>query len=103
MAGDVAGEIAIVAVPAAIGRRLRLESGALAVEGEHAVGLEGEQILRVEVLRLFQRTARQAYRAERQRTGDVGDGVGDAVGAGLRGQRGSEKRECKQRDRERGA
>ena len=40
VAGDVTGEVSAVAVPAAVGLRLRHEAGALAVEREHAIRLE---------------------------------------------------------------
>ena len=53
MAGDVPGQLAAVGVPAGVALGLlRLEAGALAIEGEHAIGIERQQIRGVEILRL---------------------------------------------------
>src|SRR5204863_4197968 len=53
--------------------------GARAIKGEHPIGFELEEILRVEILGPFQRTTGQSHSAEWQRTGHVGNRVGDAV------------------------
>jgi len=72
VAGDMAGEVVAVAVPALVWLRFRGQARPLAVEREHAVGLEMEQVLRVQVLRVFERPAREPHGGERQRPRDVG-------------------------------
>ena len=72
MPGDVAGELPAVAVPAGVARRLRLEPGALAVERQHAIRLEREQVGGVEILRVLERPAGQPHRRQRQRRATSG-------------------------------
>src|SRR5262249_27247537 len=72
MAGDVSGQLAAVSVPARVARRLRLQSRADAVEGEHAIRFEREQIRGVEILRVLQRPAGQPDSRQRQRPRRVG-------------------------------
>ena len=72
VAGDMAGEVVAVAVPALVRLRFRGQARPLAVEREHPVGLEMEQVLRVQVLRVFERPAGEPHGGERQRPRDVG-------------------------------
>ena len=75
MTGDVPGEIAAAAVPPAVRLRLGRQAGALAVIGQHAVGLEREQVLPIELLRMFERPARQADGAQGERAGPEDDAL----------------------------
>src|SRR5436190_13849935 len=61
MSGNMAGEIFGVSVPTAIGFCLWLKASALAEIGEHAVRFKLEQIISVEVLGMFERTASQPH------------------------------------------
>ena len=79
MAGDVAGELAAVGVPAGVALGLLRQAGALAIEREHAIGLERQQVGRVEVLRVLERAAGEPDRGERQRPRRVGDGELDLL------------------------
>ncbi len=67
MTRNVSGELPPGSVPTAITLCLRLETGALPKKRQHAFGLKLEQVRGVEILRLLQRTARQAHAAQRQR------------------------------------
>jgi hypothetical protein len=80
MAGDVAGEVFGVAIPAAVGFCFGFETGAFAEIGEHAVGFEFEEIGGIEVLGVFERTAGETHGREGQGTGDVGDDGLDGSG-----------------------
>ena len=82
MSGDVAGEIFAVAVPTRIALRLRLQAGALAVVGHHAIGFEFEQILGVQILRAFEWAAGHAHGSQRQRTSDIRDRILDRLAVG---------------------
>ena len=79
MAGDVSGELAAVGVPAGVALGLLRQARALAVEREHAIGIERQQVGRVEILRLLERPAGQANRGERQRPRGIGDGELDLL------------------------
>jgi hypothetical protein len=59
MTGYVASEVFGVAIPATIRLCFRFKSGSLAEKGEHAVGFEFEQVLGIEILSVFERTARE--------------------------------------------
>jgi hypothetical protein len=76
----VSGEVSSVAIPAAVRLRLRHETRALPVEREHAIGLELQQVLRVQLLRALQRTAGQAHGRQGQRARDVRHRVDDPFG-----------------------
>ena len=67
VAANMPGQVAAVGIPAAVGFGSRLESGAFAIVGQHAVRLEVLEISAVQVLGLFERTAREAHRLQRQR------------------------------------
>ncbi len=53
------------AIPPAIRLGLLREAGADPVEGHHAIGLEFQQVLRGEVLRLLERAAEHAHLGQR--------------------------------------
>ncbi len=65
--GDVARQLTAAAVPAAVPVGLRLEARGLAQERHHAIRLERQQVLRVEILRALERPAGQPDVAKRQR------------------------------------
>ena len=90
VAGDVAGQLAVVPVPAAVSRGLGLEPGGLAEEGHHPVRREREQVGGVLILGLFQRAAGQTDIGERQRPGFRRDRGLDRPRGGGR-QKGDEK------------
>jgi hypothetical protein len=71
MAGDVAGEVVAVAVPAAVRLCFRGQARALAVEREHPIGLEREQVLGVQVLGALERPAGDPHGRERQGPRDI--------------------------------
>ena len=73
MTGDVPGEIAAAAVPPAVRLRLGRQAGALPIIGQHAVGLEREQVLSIELLRVLERAAGQADGGQRE-CASTGDG-----------------------------
>ena len=75
MTGDVPGEIAAAAVPPAVRVRFGRQAGALAVIRQHAVGLEREQVLSIELLRVFERPARQADGAQGESAGPEDDAL----------------------------
>ena len=64
MARDVAGEIAAAAVPAVVRFGFACESRALPVIGEHPICVEPQQVLRHQVLRVLERSAREPYRRQ---------------------------------------
>ena len=68
MARDVSREVAAAAVPAVIRLRLARESGALAVIGQHAIGLELQQVTGDQILGVLERAAVQPHRVERERS-----------------------------------
>src|SRR2546429_5819454 len=68
MARDVSREIAAAAVPAVIRLRPARESGALAVIGQHAIGLELQQVTGDQILGVLERAAVQTHRVERERS-----------------------------------
>ena len=92
VAGDVSGEVAVVAVPAAVGLRLRLEAGTLPIERQHPIGLEREEVRCVEILRALERSAGEAHRVQRQRARSVRHDVDDVLCARL-GEGGAENRD----------
>ena len=66
MPADVSGELfALDRIPAAVALGLRLQAGAHPVAGQHPVRLQRQQILRVQILRVLQRPARQPHRRQR--------------------------------------
>jgi hypothetical protein len=68
----MAGELSPAAVPAAVaGFSFRFETGALPEIKEHAIGLEAEQILSVEVLRVLEWSASKAHRRKRKRMSEL--------------------------------
>jgi hypothetical protein len=67
MARDVSCEVAAAAVPAVVRLRLALEAGTLAVIGEHAIGLELEQVTGDQVLGVLEGPAREADGAQGKR------------------------------------
>ena len=86
MAGDVAREIPAAAVPAPVGLRLRLEPRALAIVRQHPVGLERQQVLAIQILRVLQRPTCQPDGRQGQRAGLETRGVrGAGRAGGLRG------------------
>src|SRR5882724_5841881 len=80
VAGDVAGEVFAVAIPAAVGLGLWFEPGAFAEIGEHTVRLELEEIVGIEVLGVLKRAASQADGGEGKWSGDVRDDGLDGSG-----------------------
>src|SRR5256886_17307206 len=68
MARDVSREVAAAAVPTVIRLRLARESGALAVIGQHAIGLELQQVTGDQILGVLERAAVQTHRVERERS-----------------------------------
>src|SRR5438105_12587830 len=68
MARDVSREVAAAAVPAVIRLRLARESGALAVIGQHAIGLELQQVTGDQILGVLERAGVQTHRVERERS-----------------------------------
>src|SRR5205823_13791338 len=89
MTSDVPGEIAPAAVPPAVRLCFRREAGALPVIRQHAVGLEREQVLPIELLRVLERPARQADRAQGEGAGPADAPLRDAPwGRCLRGRHG---------------
>jgi hypothetical protein len=94
MAGDVASELAAAAVPASVaGVGLGLEAGTLAKVVEHAVGLELEEVVGVEVLRMLERAAGEAHGGQRKRWSGERHGFG-AGGRGSGGEREGEREEA---------
>jgi hypothetical protein len=79
MAGDVSGELTAVRIPAGIAFRLLRQAGALPVERQHAIGIERQQVGRVEILRFLERTAGQSNRGERQGPRRISDGELDLL------------------------
>ncbi len=67
-------------IPAAVALGLRLQSGPQAVARQHAVRLQGQEILRVEVLRVLERAASETHRGQGQRSRSVRDHVGNRGG-----------------------
>ncbi len=94
MAANMAGELlAVDRIPAAVALGLGLEPGAQAVAGQHAIRLQGEQVLRVEVLGVLERAAGEADRRQGQGTRGLRDNGSDRRGAGQgRGRGGDESR-----------
>ena len=85
MARNVAGEVAAVSVPAAVGFGLGLEAGPFAVVGQHPVGLELEQVAGAQLLRVLERAAGEPHGAQGERSGFHDRGVEHArCGDGLR-------------------
>src|SRR6185437_7933382 len=57
--GNVAREVAAISVPTTVRLRLWREAGSFAVEGEHPVRLELEEIARGQLLRVRKRPTRE--------------------------------------------
>ena len=72
MSGDVSGQLPAVGIPARVAFGLLRQAGALAIEGEHAIGIERQQVRGVEILRVLERTAGEPNGVERQRPRAVG-------------------------------
>src|SRR5262245_20524356 len=85
------GEVSAVSVPTGIPLNigLRFQPRTFTVIGHHPIRLELEQVLRIQVLRLFERSAGQAYRRNRQRASDIGNGIFDLLGTD-----GADNNEC---------
>ena len=75
--GDVTGESATRTIPAAVRRALWGKTGARAIESEHPIGLELEQILDVAQLRALKRAAGEPHLVQ-------WDGLGDDTSADTR-------------------
>jgi len=97
---DVTGQLASRAIPPVVALGLRLEAGALAEEGHHAVGLERQQVLRVEVLRTPEGAAGEADVGEREGPRLLSDNGRDRVRRGLRGHLTSEEHRGGGQDRQ---
>src|SRR5438132_4972968 len=97
MARDVSREVAAAAVPTVIRLRLARESGALAVIGQHAIGLELQQVTGDQILGVLERPALQTHRVERERTRP--EAVGSSATAGGTPRPGQEGRGSAQRQR----
>ncbi len=65
--GDVSREVAPAAVPPAVGLALGGEPSAHAIEVQHAIGIEREEISGVELLCMLERAAGQANLLQRDR------------------------------------
>ena len=95
MPGDVAGERTAAIVPAAIGLLcLGFQPRVNAQIIEHPVRLQLEQVVGIQFLRMFERSAGEAHGGQGQGSGGIGNGVGDDFGAGGKGdrrQRGNER------------
>src|SRR5581483_1009739 len=78
MPGDVPGELAALAIPSAVTLLgFWFQPRATTQIKEHAVGFELEQVIRIEILCVFQWSARQPHIRQRQRPGGERNGVCD--------------------------
>src|SRR5688500_1951701 len=66
MARNVSGELTAVSVPPRVALGLLRQVGALAIEREHAIGIERQEIPGVEILRLFEWTTSEPHGRQRQ-------------------------------------
>ncbi len=72
MSRDVPGQLPAVGVPARVAFGFLRQVRALAIEREHAIGIERQEIRGVEILRVFERTAGEPHGRQRQRPRAVG-------------------------------
>ena len=80
MPGDMASELfAVHGIPAAVAFGLGLQSGAQAIAGQHPIRLQGQQILRIEVLRVLERATGQPHVRQRQRRRSIRHDILDGL------------------------
>ena len=82
--GDVARQVAAITVPAGVALRFGLQPGALAIKRHHPIRFQLEQIVGIQILRLFEWSACQPHGGQWQRTRNIGNGVFDLLGLGER-------------------
>jgi hypothetical protein len=57
----VTRQLPAIPIPTAVALRFRLQLGAAAQKRQHSIGLQGEQILELEILRMFQWSSGQSH------------------------------------------